>query len=267
MPLEVSTLPWHDPRSRYLAAMAAVNRSDKTIRLHAHYLSVLERAHVNPWAVSLDDLRGELLAHGWGASAMASARTVWRGFYKWAHGVGLAAEWVADRLDPVTVPMGLPRPAPETVVAQAKRSGTRVRLMAMLAAHGGLRVGEISRVHRRDLREDLLMVHGKGRRERVVPIAHDELLRELNRLTGWAFPNPQTGQPLTPGTVSKLLSDAMPRGWTAHTLRHRYATAAYDGTGDLLAVAELLGHSQVNTTQVYVKVSANKLRAAATAAA
>lgn len=139
--------------------------------------------------------------------------------------------------------------------------------MALLARHAGLRAGEISRVHARDVLGDLLRVHGKGRRERVVPIVHGELLRRLQALDGWAFPNPRTGQPLTPGTVSRLLSEALPAGWTAHTLRHAYATTAYDGTGDLLALAELLGHSQVTTTQVYVKVSARKLRAAARAAA
>lgn len=258
---------WHAAMTDYLAAMRAANRSPLTIRLHRHYLTTLATSHRSPWRVTLADLRAELTAHEWGASAMASARTVWRGFYKWAHGVGLVDEWIAEQLAPVQVPQGLPRPAPDTVVASAKRADDRTRLMAMLAAHAGLRAGEISRVHARDLRADLLTVHGKGRRQRVVPIMHPELLRALQRLDGWAFPNPRTGQPLTPGTVSRLLSEAMPKGWTAHTLRHRYATAAYDGTGDLLAVAELLGHSQVNTTQVYVKVSANKLRAAASAAA
>lgn len=258
---------WHESIVLYCNAMSAVNRAPKTIRLHRHYLHVLANRYPSPWSVTLSDLRHELTAHEWGASAMKSARTVWRGFYKWAHGTGLTDEWIAEDLDSVHVPMGLPRPAPETVVASVKRQPERVRFMAMLAAHAGLRAGEIAVVHSRDLRGDLLTVHGKGRRERIVPIEHPELLRMLQRVEGWAFPNLRTRGPLTAGHVSRLLSEAMPTGWTAHNLRHRYATAAYDGSMDLLAVAELLGHASVQTTQIYVKVSANKLRAAARAAA
>lgn len=258
---------WSDSITEYGRAMKAANRAPKTIRLHRHYLWTLARAYPAPWEVTVNCLRNELTAHEWGPSAMKSARTVWRGFYKWAHGIGLTDEWIAEGLEPVHVPAGLPRPAPDTVVASAKRQDERVRFMAMLGAHAGLRAGEIALVHARDLRDDLLTVHGKGRRERVVPIANEELLRMLQRVEGWAFPNPRTGKSLTAGTVSRLLSDAMPGGWTAHTLRHRYATSAYDGTGDLLAVAELLGHTSVQTTQVYVRVSANKLRAAALSAA
>lgn len=57
--------------------------------------------------------------------------------------------------------------------------------------------------------------------------------------------------------LSSLLGD----GWTAHSLRHRYATATWQATHDLLLVSKLLGHASVETTQVYVAMPDERLRA------
>jgi hypothetical protein len=58
------------------------------------------------------------------------------------------------------------------------------------------------------------------------------------------FPNGAGGH-LTPGHVGKLIARVLPGDWTAHTLRHRYATRAYRGSHDLRAVQRLLGHESV----------------------
>lgn len=72
---------------------------------------------------------------------------------------------------------------------------------------------------------------------------------------------------LSPAYVSKLISRALPAGVTAHMLRHRFASAAYRGERDIRTVQELLGHSNVATTQVYTAVPDGALRAAVEAAA
>lgn len=51
-------------------------------------------------------------------------------------------------------------------------------------------------------------------------------------------------------------------GWTPHSLRHRYATATYRATNDLFLVSKLLGHDSVETTQRYVAMPEDRLRAA-----
>ena len=55
-------------------------------------------------------------------------------------------------------------------------------------------------------------------------------------------------------------------GWSAHTLRHYYATTTYQSTGDLYATQRLLGHASPVTTQGYVMESPARLRSAAAAA-
>jgi site-specific recombinase XerD len=67
--------------------------------------------------------------------------------------------------------------------------------------------------------------------------------------------------------VSKLLSRALGAGWTAHQLRHRFASTAYAAERDLRAVQELLGHSKPETTARYTAIPEGAKRAAVLAAA
>jgi integrase len=146
----------------------------------------------------------------------------------------------------------------------------RTRLMLVLAVRQGLRRGEIALVHSDDVIEDLagwtLRVHGKGRKDRDVPLAEDvaTMLRTLP--SGWAFPGGTDGH-LSAGHVGVLMARALPGDLTAHTLRHSFATKAYAATRDLLAVQELLGHARPDTTRTYVQLPDDALRRAVAGAA
>lgn len=103
--------------------------------------------------------------------------------------------------------------------------------------------------------------------------AADPRERMMARLAGEAglrraevFPGQIDGH-ISPNYCGKLLSRLMPEGWSAHKLRHRYASRGFAATGDLLAVQQALGHSSVATTQRYVQVSPQSVRAVSEAAA
>jgi integrase len=250
----------------YDQAMRAAGRSPGTIRLHRHYLARLRDLYPDPCAVQTADLQAFLSAEHWAPETRKSARSSVRSFYRWAHGAGHIPDDPSARLDSVRVPAGRPRPAPEHVVRQLlAHPDPRIGLMGMLAAFGGLRAAEIAQVHARDLVGDELIVHGKGGKVRAVPVLDGRLFARLQLLDGWAFPNGH-GDHITPGHASRLLSRALPDGWTAHTLRHRCASVAYAATRDLLAVGALLGHSRPETTQRYVAMPNDAIRAAAAAA-
>lgn len=141
--------------------------------------------------------------------------------------------------------------------------------MLLLASYGGLRRCEIAGLHTRDVADGMMRVTGKGGRVRVVPI-HRRLRGDLEAWIteagdGYLFPG-QTDGHLAPQTVGTLLSQLLGPGWTAHTLRHRFATRSYDGSGDLLAVQQLLGHAKPETTMRYVRLNTDRLRAAVQAA-
>jgi integrase len=63
-----------------------------------------------------------------------------------------------------------------------------------------------------------------------------------------------------------LIADALPGDWTAHTLRHRFASRAYRGSRNLRAVQRLLGHESVLSTERYTAVDDDEIRAAAASA-
>jgi integrase/recombinase XerC len=139
-----------------------------------------------------------------------------------------------------------------------------MRAMLLLAAFAGLRCQEIAGLERDDVIEakDLLRVrHGKGQKERVLPL-HPDVMAALR-----ALPMPQTG-PLflrpsgaahTPVTVSEAMRDYLRRicgiDATAHQLRHWFATEVYASSKDIRVTQELLGHSNPATTARYVAFS------------
>jgi integrase len=240
------------------------------VRLHRHYLGLLARQVLDPWDATLDDLLEFLAVERWEPETRRSARSVCRGFYRWAHGRGYLDDDPSTELPGVKVPDRAPQPVPETIVVDlANSDDLRIAFMAMLAAIACLRVGEIARVHGDDLVDGALWVKGKGGKIRRVPIEDPVLLAMLQAVgSQWAFRSSKPGrQHLTPGHVSKLLSRALPGHWTGHKLRHRGATVALDATDNLLAVMEFLGHSRPETTIRYTLGSKAKLRACATATA
>jgi integrase/recombinase XerC len=212
-----------------------------------------------------------------------AARNSVRVFYRWAVLAGRLEVSPADRLDSVLVARALPRPAPDAALRAALAAADdRQRAMLMLAAYAGLRRAEIANLHTRQISDTELLIVGKGGHQRLVPLHPDlagELRAELARRragrcgSGWGagrfvsehgflFPSDNNPGPLTAAHVGKLISDRLPDDWTAHTLRHRFATAAYGVERDLRAVQELLGHAKPETTARYAAVPEGALRTA-----
>lgn len=261
---------WSDAISAYQVAMLAAGLAAGTIRLHTHYLTRLAARCAHPFQVTTGDLRAMLADHEWKPETRKSARSVFRSFYRWAAEEQLVEVDPAARLRTVRIPPAVPRPTPERIVEAAiAEAEHREEFMLRLGAYGGLRCCEIAVVHSDDYDHatGILLVHGKGGKTREVPIVEPNLSVMLLELRGYAFPNRWTGEPITAGHVSKLLSRALDAIWTGHTLRHRMGTRALEETKDLLAVGKVLGHARPETTQRYCQVSDGRLRAVAEAVA
>lgn len=243
---------WHSPIAEYLQWLTAAGKSPDTVRLRRKHLWRLARAcQGSPWTVTLDDLTEFMAVEHWLPETRRSMQSTIQTFYRWATRTGRLASSPAEYLATIAVSVGEPNPAPETVLLAAiERAKPRDRRMLMLGAYAGLRRAEISRVHSHHIVESRLYVYGKGRRERMVPL-HPILLAELvAQPAGYLFPGKVDGH-LSADRVGVVMAALLGDGWTAHTLRHRFATKAYAIERDMLAVQKLLGHSSPVTTMRY----------------
>lgn len=194
-------------------------------------------------------------------------------FFAWAVENGQASDNPATRLPKVSPSKPRPRPYPDQMWRELLMAAApREQMMARLAGEVGMRRAEVARCHRDDLIEDdsgwSLIVHGKGDKQRVVPIT-DKMATDIRSFCprrGYLFPGQVDGH-LSPMYVGKLIGALMPDGWSMHKLRHRFATRGLAGTGDLLAVRDALGHSSAATTQIYTAVANDKVRRVSEAAA
>lgn len=191
-------------------------------------------------------------------------------FYGWAEEFELGDNNPARKLLSIRVPATVPKATPAQVFAEAIASADdRMRLMLLLAARAGLRRTEIATLHARHIGEDHLRITGKGGRTRHIPLDR-EFAAELRRAAqgGWVFKDRWgRGNHMTPGYVGQILKEHLGSGYSAHSLRHLFASKAYAGTRDLLGVQRLLGHSNPTTTQRYVANPDGALIAAVQAAA
>ncbi len=218
-------------------------------------------------AVTSQDLEEYLArrARTWKPEYNKRIRTSLRIFYQWALREGRISVDPTFGLAPVRIPRALPRPAPDSVVLSAFDAGTLAeRAMLSLAAAQGLRREEIASAHPANRVGGNLRVIGKNSDERVVPL--DTLTASLLRtieieqdVQDYYFPG-RFGGHLHPATVYKWLKQHLGPDWSTHNLRHRAATVGLDGTGDLRAVQELLGHRSISTTQLYTAVAPAQLQ-------
>lgn len=158
--------------------------------------------------------------------------------------------------------------------------GCRDRAMLETLYSTGIRVSELVGIDMTDVDEpgQALIVCGKGRRERIVPLG----THALRAISEWIKTRNRNGHELLPneplfinrhGTristrsvrrkVSKYLEHAgLDADISPHTLRHSFATHLLDNGADLRAVQELLGHRSLSTTQIYTHLTTQRMREA-----
>lgn len=195
-------------------------------------------------------------------SALGTYTSHVRAFYSWAADDDMLPRSPATKLPMPKLPHRKPRPIPEDDLRLALSCATgQMYLWMVCMAFLGLRAAEVAAVQCEDFAEDgkrwTLLVHGKGDKERLVPVPSQVigLLRPLMGHRGALFTNPATGRTLTAHRVTIVVADhlhglGMP--WTGHTLRHRYGSRMYALSKDLRELQELMGHGSPNTTAGYV---------------
>lgn len=161
-----------------------------------------------------------------------------------------------------------------------KPLGIRDRAIIEVLYATGLRISELielttDEIH---LSMKLIQVVGKGNKERLIPIgemgtywldyymknARPHLIKKAEKDTAIIFLNAK-GSPLSRQGVWKKLKQlsreaGIQYSITPHTLRHSFATHLLENGADLRVVQELLGHSNISTTQIYTHITKHRLK-------
>lgn len=156
--------------------------------------------------------------------------------------------------------------------------GLRDKAIIELMYAAGLRVSELVNLNMSDINIDVgfLRCMGKGSKERIIPLGRTAIMALNNYLkktragfmkdllAGNVFVT-QRGKFFTRQGIWKLIkiyarSSGIKKTITPHTLRHSFATHLLSNGADLRVVQELLGHSDITTTQIYTHVDRNRLK-------
>lgn len=141
----------------------------------------------------------------------------------------------------------------------------------------GLRVSECCnlKISQVNLNDGFLKILGKGNKERVVPIPKQtkQIMNEyFNNIRGLWLKNSNSyffinkhSKPIYPRYVEKMLHNTIikagvAKNITPHKLRHSYATHLLEGGADLRSIQELLGHSDISTTEIYTHVESERMK-------
>lgn len=253
--------------------------------------SFLEEQGLNSFTQATPDhLRaflGVLESLGMAISTRARYLYAIRGLYKYLYATGAVQANAAETIDLPKVRRTLPHTLsyeeitalleqPDTSTIQGVRN--RAILETLYAC--GLRVSELCTLQQRDILWDVevLRVYGKGAKERIVPIGSSALhwISEYQRTARTILQKKTAtshdivflnnrGTALSRMSVWNIVQQAAQQAHIRarvhpHVFRHSFATHLLEGGADLRAVQEMLGHSDISTTQIYTHIDREYIR-------
>ena len=213
------------------------------------------------------------------ASSIARKASALRGFYKF-----LMLEKIINKNPTAnlelpkrarTLPKFLSVEEIELLISSAGdiKNAVRLRAMLELVYASGLRVSELCELPMTANLGDKLLIHGKGAKERIVPM-HPGAVHALNKWldirgdtpSKYVFPSNSTSGHITRDGFFKILkkcavlSGIDPHRVSPHVLRHSFASHLLAGGANLRAIQTMLGHEDISTTQIYTHVMPEKLK-------
>lgn len=233
----------------------------------------IERADINAFILKLRENK-------YAASSLTRKFASLRGFFKWFCTNEYAAKNPAQTLEQPKLPKRLPKVMTLDEINTIFKSNLNEQetLIVELLYGCGLRVSELVnlRLNNIDINSKYIQCTGKGSKERIVPFgnkAKNALIKYLKCRDFIILNNklPDTkilflkadGKQITRQDVYyfiKKLGEKIHKHISPHTLRHSFATHLLENGADLRVVQELLGHSDVATTQLYTHITKKRLK-------
>lgn len=247
--------------------------------------------HFDPTQVEASDIREWIIRRteheGISPASMNRELASLRSLFRWLRNTGAIHSDPCRNIPALKTARRLPAFVPESrmsaVLDDCNRSGgdfksQRNALIVSMFYVCGLRLAELVGIDCDDLADDgsSLVVHGKGDRQRMVPVVETvrkELVHYLHSVrpqaagdeSGKALFLSGKGRRISRSVVYRVVRDALQQAGvqgkkSPHILRHTFATHLLDGGADLREIQELLGHTSLQATQIYTHNSIAQLR-------
>jgi integrase/recombinase XerD len=215
--------------------------------------------------------------------SIARALVAVKGYYRFLAMTGKAGKSPFEEMDSFRVKGAMPEVLAASEIEKllegpdmSKKEGIRDRAVMELLYSAGLRVSELAGLELTDLNleEKIVRCYGKGSKERLVPLgdyavdalaAYIDIRREFMKQFSQHLFLTRLGKNFTRAGIWKLVKGyAKKSGITKdiypHIFRHSFATHLLAGGADLRSVQEMLGHSDISTTQIYTHVDRSGLK-------
>ncbi|HPQ72186.1 MAG TPA: tyrosine-type recombinase/integrase [bacterium] len=150
----------------------------------------------------------------------------------------------------------------------------RDRAILELLFSTGMRIDELSKLNLQDIdfSRRTVLIRGKGRKERIIYLSSDEVIHIVKEYIQYGPANQNStpalflnkfGDRLSVHSIGKIFDNyrteaGIERKFTPHCLRHTMATMLLENGADVRSVQEILGHSQISTTEIYLSVSKHR---------
>lgn len=246
--------------------------SDKTIRNYMHANSeFFSHTKKEPKIVTTDDIKlflANQVSEGKSPSTIALTRSALLFLFKEV--LDMPIKSVKTPKIPKKLPVVANKNELDLIFTQLNEKS---RLLVKLIYASGLRVSELVALKINDL--ELEEGHGwvrggKGGKDRLIVIPEQlvegikRYLRKRNVTSQYVFPGREGGK-MTTRNVQKIVSTAVKnaaisKGITPHKLRHSFATHLLEKGNDVRIIQELLGHANLQTTQIYTHVTKSTLK-------
>ncbi len=234
--------------------------------------SQVERLHLNMYIKSLYDNK-------YTPRSITREIASIKGFFKWLNINGIINHNPALSIEQPKIPKRLPKVLSMKEIKELLDINMSVLNKAVLELlyAAGLRVSELTSLQlvNIDLKSKYVRCIGKGSKERIVPIGkkacsaitkylkeREYITKKFNIKSKYCFIK-DNGKPLTRQDVYTFINSIgknINKDISPHTIRHSFATHLLENGADLRVVQELLGHSDVSTTQLYTHITKKHLK-------
>ena len=244
--------------------------SPETIKSYLNYnqkfLDVIKK---DPRSVTQNEIKeylGGMISKKYSARTVSLVRSALIFYYREVLGKNIKIK--APKI-PFTLPSVLQIDEVRALINSAK--DPKHKLLIKLLYSSGLRLSEVQKITTNDfeLKEKIGWVRrGKGQKDRMIILSNDlisELKPILETHEGFLFPGRFEGKPVSKRYIQKVVKDCanaakIKKDVHVHTLRHSFATHLLENGTDIRKIQALLGHSNLNTTQVYTHLSNQELK-------